>query len=60
MTSLLAGQRVSALVLFNVPADVPTNGKIVVKTIDDEDDMPLGYWPMNGPPAKYQGPGRVP
>ncbi len=41
--------------LFHVPADVPAHGKIVVKTLGDEDDIPLGCWFMDGSPAKYKG-----
>jgi hypothetical protein len=60
MTSLREGQTVSGLVLFQVPADVPAHGRIVVKTLGDEDDLPLGYWRMDGPPAPYEGPERYP
>jgi hypothetical protein len=60
MTSLLPGQRVSGLVLFQVPADVPAHGKIVVKTLGDEDDIPWGYWLMAGSPARYEGPEKYP
>jgi len=60
MTSLRPGRRVSGRVLFHVPADVPAHGKIVVKTIGDTDDIPLGYWLMNGSPANYEGPETFP
>ena len=60
MTSLLPGQRVAGLVLFHVPADVPAHGKIVVKTLGDADDIPLGCWFMDGSPAKYEGPEKYP
>ncbi|MBB2946402.1 hypothetical protein FB565_006170 [Actinoplanes lutulentus] len=59
-TVLQPGEKVSGPVLFQVPADVPAFGKIVIKAIDDNGDLPLGYWPMNGPPPHYEGPERYP
>lgn len=59
-TLLQPGERASGLVLFHVPADVPPLGRIIVKTVGVDGDIPLGCWPMDGPPARYDGPDKYP